>query len=183
MAAAGGQSFYYMNAMLIVAWMCGIVLCAKVGAIRSPTLGLISVVIFFLIVARSLTSQYLFFVHSFPEALQYARAIQSAEAEAPVYAESHFFSFRSPSPVVDMGDTVSKVEKTGYYGRAFSALFRANLDRLTVTPPTYVIHSFVDSPEFARIVRDRYLKLLCAPKYFVGFHPPCLYRLVRQLVQ
>src|SRR5262249_28040732 len=113
-ASVGFQSFYYMKPTLIVAWMCGIVLCAQLRTIRFPTLGLISIAIVILILARPVISQYLFFVSVFPKALQYVKDVNLAETESPVYSESQFFSFRSRIPVVDMGDTVSQVEKTGY---------------------------------------------------------------------
>jgi hypothetical protein len=177
-AALGPSGLYYMKPALIVAWMCGIILCMHLNTMRFPTLGLISIAIIFVVVVRVVTPQYVFFAKSFPEALEYAGAVQLVEAEAPIYTEGHFFFVRSHIPMIDMGDTVSIVEKTGYYGPAFSRRFRENLNRLTLTPPTYVVHSnAIDSPELNRIVDSQYVEVRCAPKYFWLGRPPCLYRL------
>jgi hypothetical protein len=177
LAAANGASYHYMSPTLIVAWMFGIMLCARVDTIRFPTVGLVSIAIVVVIVARQVTSQYLFFSRSYPKALEYARAVQLTEAKAPIYTESHFFFLRSRVPLVDMGDTASAVEKTGYYGPNFSRTFRENLSQLALAPPTYIIHSFLDSPELDPIVRSQYLEKQCAPHYYVGYYsPPCLFR-------
>jgi hypothetical protein len=156
--------------------MCGIILCADVNTIRFPMLGLMSIAIVFTIVIRLVASQYSFFATVFLEAMQYTRTVQFAQAEGPIYAESHFFFLRSRIPVVDIGDYASQFEKIGYYGPAFSKIFRDNLNRLALTPPRYIIHSFVDSPELAEIIRNQYSRKQCAPKYFVDYPPPCLYR-------
>jgi hypothetical protein len=175
-AAANGASYYYIRPTLIVAWIFGIILCARVNTIRFPTVGLISIAIVVVVVGRQVASQYLFFARSYPKALEYARALQLAEAEAPIYTESHFFFLRSRIPLIDMGDTASAVEKTGYYGPDFSKTFRENLNHLALAPPTYIIHSFTESPELDSIVRSQYLKKQCAPYDYVGYSPPCLFR-------
>ena len=176
-AAFGPSGFYYMKPTLIVVWMCGIILCMHLNTMRFPTLGLISIAIVFVVMVRVVAPQYVFFAKSFPKALEYAGALQLAGAEAPIYTESDFFFVRSHIPMIDMGDTASAVEKTGYYGPAFSWKFRDNLNRLTYMPPTYIVHSSADSPELARIVRNQYVEVRCAPEYFWGYLPPCLYRL------
>jgi hypothetical protein len=175
-AAINYGTVYYMKPVLIVAWMFGIILSARVDTIRFPTVGAISIAIVVVIVGRHVASQYLFFARSFPKAFEYARAVQLAELEAPVYTESHFFFLRSRIPMVDMGDTASVVEKTGYYGPDFSRTFRENLNRLTHVPPAYIVHSFVDSPELAAIVRMQYSERQCAPHYYVDYSPPCLFQ-------
>ena len=177
LAAAVSEGYYYLKPTLILFWMCGILICGEVHTITFPKLGIISITILVLILGSSVIPQYLFFATNFQKASQYAKTIQQAEAEGPVYTESQFFVLRWRMPLIDMGDTVSKVEKTGYYGASFSAIFKENLKRVMLASPTYVIHSFVDSPEFAAIVRSRYVKLRCAPRDFAGYPPPCLYRL------
>jgi hypothetical protein len=106
-AALATSGFYYMKPTLIVAWMCGIILCRYLNSIRFPTLGLIliSVAIIFVVMVRVVAPQYAFFAKSFPEALEYAGAVQLAGVEGPIYTESHFFFVRSHIPMIDMGDT------------------------------------------------------------------------------
>lgn len=176
LAAINYGTFYYMKPAAIVAWMFGIILAGRVNAIRFTTVGVISIAIVIIVVGRQVASQYLFFAKSFPKALEYARTVRLAELEAPIYTESHFFFLRSRVPMVDMGDTASAVEKTGYYGADFSKIFRENLDRLAHMPPTYIIHSFVDSPELSAIVRTQYSEVQCAPHYYADYSPPCLFR-------
>jgi hypothetical protein len=176
MAAVGGGAYYYMKPTLIIAWMCGIILCADVNTIRFPMLGLMSIAIVFTIVIRLVASQYSFFAAIFLEAMQYTRTGTVRTGGRAHLCRESFLFLRSRIPVVDIGDYASQFEKIGYYGPAFSKIFRDNLNRLALTPPRYIIHSFVDSPELAEIIRNQYSRKQCAPKYFVDYPPPCLYR-------
>jgi hypothetical protein len=121
----------------------------------------------------TLTLRYKFLFENYEFATRFKDQISLLEKNEHIYSESVFFQNLNDIPKIDMGDTASAVEKSGYYGKEFSEIFNANLSELKNHPPTYILSGRVSSPELKKLIIENYVQQSCAPPKM----EPCLYKL------
>lgn len=128
---------------------------------------------FYIFIFLVLLNRYKFFYDNYNEAWVFKRQIDSIESIEHIYTESVYFQIKDSTPKIDMGDTVSAVEKSNYYGPEFSKIFKANLIQLETFNPTYILSSRVSSPELKLLLNKNYVINSCAPPK----NEPCLYKI------
>jgi hypothetical protein len=112
---------------------------------------------------------------------QFAARVAEITAGAQPYSEDvHLFESRYEGQVVDMGDMVAAVSRTGYFGPVFTGTVNAQFDRLNQAPPRWVLvgADTTISPALRRLIATHYtLAAESAPIILVEHLPVRLYRL------
>lgn len=96
-----------------------------------------------------------------------------------VYSEDfYFFKRRYEGEVVDMGDVVSQVSATGYFGSQFARTVQLHHARLTAHPPLFIMSGGLGSPELKNMLTNDYNPILRAPPHLWPYAGPSatLYR-------
>jgi len=105
----------------------------------------------------------------------------------PIYAEeTHLFKTRYRDELVDAGDVVAAIARTGYFGGAFTRTFERYTTRLMSSPPKFIMGGLLGTDstrimtaELQQLIRTRYkLRVMAKRTAFASFGSQALFERV-----
>jgi hypothetical protein len=164
---SGGGPWYFIP-FLIILWFD---LCAHYAALPPSRRALVGVCVLALIGvnARTVLLPTLHRVQTWHSAKEFAALTRSLQTTHSVLSEDTFFFEESyHGELIDMGDTISSVAPTGYYGEDFDRTVRRHFEQIAKYPPDYVVTGFTESPELKNLLAARYVLVAEGPDNFTG---------------
>jgi hypothetical protein len=164
----GGGQWYYVP-FLIVLW---VFLCANYPAMpmsRSSAVGIVIVVLFCANVSTVIAPS-VWRAGTLSQAHDFMGELRSFQTKHSILSEDTFF-FRTSyqGELIDMGDMVSRIRKSGsYYGDEFNRTVDRHFERIRKDPPDYIVTGFTESPELRRFAEENYLLIARGPGNFTA---------------
>lgn len=157
----GGGIYYFAPLYLFAATFISRLVCCQTGAVRLRILGIALVIIG--LPWADIAHQALQLRNADRDARRFMHQFAEQTRGAYVYSEDvHLFRKSYAGEVIDMGDTVSAVAATGYFGPDFTASVQRNTNALVRDPPEFVLlgHSAVVSASLRDLLAKRYAVVL-----------------------
>jgi hypothetical protein len=103
------------------------------------------------------------------QAAAFMAQLRSLQQTNSIRSEDMFFYERSyQGELIDMGDTISAVSETGYYGEEFDRTVKRHFDQITGSPPDYIVTGFTASQELNNLIAARYVLVAQGPDNFTA---------------
>ena len=103
-------------------------------------------------------------VKTWRSATAFAALLRSTRSTNTILSEDTFFFERSyHGELIDMGDTISQVSQTGYYGEEFDRTVKRHFEQTAKHPPDYVVTGFTESPELRKLLTEKYVLVAQGP--------------------
>jgi hypothetical protein len=158
----GGGPWYFIP-FLIIMWFELGVRYAALTPLRRASLG-VCLVTLIGVNARSVVMPTVHRVKTWQRATAFAALLRSTASTNTMLSEDTFFFERSyHGELIDMGDTISQVTQTGYYGEDFDRTARRHFERTAKYPPDYVVTGFTESPELKQLITEKYVLVAEGP--------------------
>ena len=159
----GGGGPWYFIPFLIILWF---ELGLHYSALTPVRRALLGVCLLTLVVvnARDVLMPTLHRVKTWQRATAFAALVRSTQRSNTILSEDVFFFERSyHGELIDMGDTISLVSQSGYYGEAFDRTVKRHFEETANHPPDYVVRAFTESPELRKLIAQRYVLVAEGP--------------------
>jgi hypothetical protein len=98
--------------------------------------------------------------------LEHLRALQ--ETNTILSEDTFFFRTSYQGELIDMGDTVSAVSKSGYYGEEFHKTVNHHFAQTQSHPPDYILTGFTESPELRQLINEKYILIAHGPANYTA---------------
>jgi hypothetical protein len=163
----GGGQWYYIP-FLIILWF---FVCSNYKVMAVSRLAVIGVIILALLCIniKTVITPSLWRVYTMHQAYDFMDIVRSLQQTNSTLSEDSFF-FRTSyeDELIDMGDMVSRVRKSGYYGDAFNRTVDYHFERTKTHPPDYIVTGFTESPELRSFIRENYILMTQGPGNFTA---------------
>ena len=158
----GGGPWYFIP-FLIILWFELAVHYAALTPGRRALLG-VSLLVLIGVDARNVVKPTLHRLQTWRRATAFAELVRSTRRTSTVLSEDvFFFERRYHGELIDMGDTISQVSQTGYYGADFDRTVKRHFEQTVESPPDYVVTGFTESPELRKLITERYVLVAEGP--------------------
>jgi hypothetical protein len=158
----GGGQWYFIPFLLIV-WYA---LCCNFTHLSKTRLSLLGVIFLILLCInfRAVLVPTLKRAIRMNHAATFMTQIRTLESTNTILSEDTFF-FRTSyhNELIDMGDTVSVMTKSEYYGEEFNKTVKRYFKRTINKPPDYIVTGFTESPELKILIEEKYILIAEGP--------------------
>ena len=155
----GGGSWYFIP-FLIVLWFFFCKNFSKMSESRLLVLGII-ILALLCINIRTVIVPSLSRIATMHKAHNFMRVVRSlAETNTILSEDTFFFKTSYQGELIDMGDTISAVFKSGYYGDEFNNTVNEHFNRIKRNPPDYILTGFTESPELKKVMEEKYTLII-----------------------
>jgi hypothetical protein len=163
----GGGQWYYIP-FLIILWF---FLCTNYTVMpisRRAAAGAV-IAVLLCVNARTVVTPTLWRASTFSRAYDFMGSVRSLQKTNSILSEDTFF-FRASyqGELIDMGDMISRVRKSGYYGDEFNRTVDTHFERIKKTPPDYIVIGFTESPELRGFIKENYILVAQGPGNFTA---------------
>jgi hypothetical protein len=150
-------------------WRAGMDLRAHIRPLAQLTMGCLIVA---LLPWRGLLTEGKRLADLRPQTVKFLQDVATrSDGEAVFSEEMHLFKTKYRNEVVDTGDTVSVIARSGYFGKSHTRTFDAYVANLTAAPPRFVIAGLLNdnpltgtiSPELSNLLSNSYDLVLRSP--------------------
>ena len=158
----GGGPWYFIPFLIILWFELGVHYAALTPG-RRALLG-VSLLVLIGVDARNVVMPSLHRVETWRRATAFAALVRSTQGTSTILSEDIFFFERSyHGELIDMGDTISQVSQTGYYGEDFDRTVKRHFEQTVESPPDYVVTGFTESPELRKLIEEKYVLVAEGP--------------------
>ena len=158
----GGGPWYFIP-FLIIMWFELGMHYAALTPLRRALLGLCLLTLIG-VNAASVVLPTVHRVKTWRSATAFAALLRSTRGTNTILSEDTFFFERSyHGELIDMGDTISQVSQTGYYGEEFDRTVKRHFEQTAKHPPDYVVTGFTESPELRKLLTEKYVLVAQGP--------------------
>ena len=164
----GGGQWYYVP-FVIILWFFLCVNYWSMSTARQAAVGVLAAVLL-CVNAGTVVVPSLRRVASFTGAANFMGEVRSLQARHSIVSEDTFF-FRTSyrGELIDMGDMVSRIRRSGnYYGDEFNRTVDRHFEKVKNDPPDYIVTGFTASPELRRLAEENYRWVASGPANFTA---------------
>ena len=164
----GGGQWYYIP-FVIILWFFLSTNYWYMSTSRQAAVGVLAAVLF-CVNAGTVVMPSVWRAASFTGAANFMGEVRSLEAWHNIVSEDTFF-FRTSyqGELIDMGDMVSRIRRSGnYYGDEFNRTVDRHFQQVKNDPPDYIVTGFTASPELRRLAEEHYLRVASGPANFTA---------------
>jgi hypothetical protein len=159
----GGGGPWYFIPFLIILWFEVGVHYPALTPLRRALLG-VCLLALLGVNARSVVLPTLHRVKTWQRATAFATLVRSTRSTNTILSEDTYFFERSyHGELIDMGDNISLVSQTGYYGEDFDRTVKRHFEQMAQNPPDYVVTGFTESPELKELIAQKYVLVAEGP--------------------
>jgi hypothetical protein len=158
-----GGGMWYFIPFLVVLWL---FYCTNYTQMPKARLSLLGTVLLALLCAnvRSVLVPTLKRVIRMDRAYSFMTTIRSLQEISTIVSEdTYLFRTSYDGELIDMGDTVSVLSKSGYYGKEFNETVERHFRRILNYPPDYIVTGFTESPELKKVIEESYVLVAEGP--------------------
>jgi hypothetical protein len=164
----GGGQWYYVP-FVIILWFFLCVNYWSMSTARQAAVGVVAAVLL-CVNAGTVVIPSLRRVASFTGAANFMGEVRLLQGRHSIVSEDTFF-FRTSyhGELIDMGDMVSRIRRSGnYYGDEFNRTVDRHFNQVKNDPPDYIVTGFTASPELRRLAEQNYLWVASGPANFTA---------------
>lgn len=163
----GGGAWYFIP-FVILLWYYFMLHASQLSPRKLTLLGTL-VVLLMLLNYRSVILPTVHRIATMNQAGQFMGKLRSLQVNHSLLSEDTFlFRTTYQGDVIDSGDEVLAVYKTGYYGPVFQQTIKRYLAETQREPPDYIISGFTQSPELEDLIEANYTLVATGPQNFTA---------------
>lgn len=161
----GGGAWYFIPFVIIV-WFFLVFRYSQISRKRLKILGIILMALLILNYPSVIlpTVKRAISMHQAREFLTMVRSLQDKQT---ILSEDTFlFRTTYQGDLIDSGDEVSAIHKTGFFGTTFDQTVERHFTKFSKNPPSYIVTGFTHSPELEEVIEEQYTLVSKAPNNF-----------------
>jgi hypothetical protein len=163
----GGGAWYFIP-FVILLWYY-FMLHASQLSLRKLTLLGTMIVLLILLNYRAVLLPTVHRIATMGQAGQFMEKLRSLQTKYSLLSEDTFlFRTQYQGDVIDSGDEVLAVYKSGYYGPAFQQTIKRYLSETQRNPPDYIVTGFTQSQELEDLIDAKYTLAATGPQNFTA---------------
>lgn len=159
----GGGTIGYVAYYFIMLWFGLLVLFSYLSKLITKDktnkiifVGLYSLI--FLMPWDSIIYPQLNIIKNMSNAYAFMNELKSIDKKDKIYSEEfYFYKDKYDGQLIDMGDTVEAVNKTGYYGEDFNKTVNRNYETISLNLPQYILTGITPSEKLKKLIKEKYI--------------------------
>jgi hypothetical protein len=164
---SGGGAWYFIP-FVILLWYYFMLHAAQLSLRKLTLLGGM-VVLLMVLNYRSVILPTVHRIATMHQAGQFMGQLRSLQVNHSFLSEDTFlFRTKYQGEVIDSGDEVLAVYKTGYFGPIFERTIKQYLAETQREPPDYIVTGFTQSPELEALIESKYTLVATGPQNFTA---------------